>query len=122
MMRLRQLHLYLGCVFAPVLIFFAVTGAWQLFSLHRGTKNGSYIPPRAVVVLSEVHQSQHLSGASSRSGTPLRYFILAATVGLVLTTTLGIIMAFRFARSKTSVLCCLLAGVVMPVALLLVRG
>jgi ABC-type nitrate/sulfonate/bicarbonate transport system permease component len=120
MKSLRQLHLYLGCIFAPVLIFFAVTGAWQLFSLHRGTKDGSYVPPRAVFVLSEVHQYQHLPGASSSSGTPLRYFILAAAAGLVLTTTLGIIMAFRFTRSKASVLLCLLAGVVVPVAILLV--
>lgn len=119
MKSLRQLHLYLGCVFAPVLIFFAVTGAWQLFSLHRGTKDGSYIPPRVVVVLSEVHQSQHLPGANSHSGTPLRYFILAASAGLVLSTTLGIIMAFRFARSKISVALCLFAGLVVPVAMLL---
>ena len=55
MKRLRQLHLYLGCVFAPVLIFFAVTGSWQLFSLHLGMKDGSYTPPRAVVILSDVH-------------------------------------------------------------------
>ena len=119
MKTLRQLHLYLGCIFAPVLIFFAVTGAWQLFSLHRGNKDGSYVVPRSVAVLSEVHMSQHLPGTSSKAAAPLRYFILAAAGGLVFSTTLGIIMAFRFTCSKLSVTLCLLGGVVLPLAILL---
>ncbi len=120
MKKLRQIHLYLGCVFAPVLIFFAVTGSWQLFKLHRGLKDGSYNPPRAVVILSDIHQFQHLPPTSSESRTPLRYFMLTAAVGLVLTTLLGIIMAFRFSRSKTPVVLCLVAGVAIPLALLLI--
>lgn len=120
MKKLRELHLYLGCLFAPVLIFFAVTGAWQLFALHRGRKDHSYTPPRAVVVLSEVHQFQHLSGTSSEASTPLRWFMLTAALGLVLTTILGITMAFKFGRSRSWVLSCLVAGIVIPIALLLV--
>src|SRR2546422_735971 len=120
MKKLRQIHLYLGCVFAPVLIFFALTGAWQLFALHRATKDGSYRPPRAVAILSDVHQFQHIPPTSTEKGTPLRYFILTAAVGLVFTTVLGIIMAFRFSPSKASVVLCLLAGVAIPVAILII--
>jgi hypothetical protein len=120
MKRLRQIHLYLGCVFAPILIFFAVTGAWQLFALHRGRKDGSYSPARAVVILSEVHQFQHIPPTSSEGGTPLRYFMLTAAAGLVLTTVLGIVMAFRFSPSKARVIFCLLAGVAIPLAILLI--
>ena len=94
MKKLREIHLYLGCLFAPVLIFFAMSGAWQLFALHRGRKDGSYSPPRAVVLLSDIHQVQHLPPTSSDADTPLRYFMLAAAIGLILTTILGIIMAF----------------------------
>ena len=101
-------------------MFFAVSGAWQLFALHRGLKDGSYSPPRALVILSDVHQFQHVPPTSSESGTPLRYFIFMAAVGLMLTTVLGIIMAFRFSPSKASVILCLLAGVVIPAALLLI--
>jgi len=120
MKKLRQIHLYLGCLFAPVLIFFAVTGAWQLFGLDRGRKDGSYIPPHSAVVLSEIHQFQHLPNTSSESARPLRYFMLAAAVGLVLTTALGIIMAFRYGQSKIWVTSTLVAGVVIPIALLLI--
>jgi len=120
MKKLRQIHLYLGCVFAPVLIFFATTGAWQLFGLHRGMKDGSYNPPRAAVILSDVHQFQHIPPTSSDEGTPLRYFILAAAVGLVITTVLGIVMAFRFGPRKAPVILCLSAGVVIPIVILLI--
>ena len=32
---IRTLHQCLGCLFAPLLIFFCASGAWQLFGLHR---------------------------------------------------------------------------------------
>jgi hypothetical protein len=97
MKKLREIHLYLGCLFAPMLIFFAVTGAWQLFGLHHGRKDGSFRPPAAFVLLSAVHRFQHFT---SDGPTPLRYFMLAASVGLVVTSVLGIVMAFRYGRSK----------------------
>src|SRR5688572_28393334 len=34
MKKLRSLHLYLGCVFAPMLLFFAMSGIWQSLGLH----------------------------------------------------------------------------------------
>lgn len=120
MKKLREIHLYLGCLFAPVLIFFAVTGAWQLFDLHRARKDGSYTPPAAVRLLSDVHQTQHLPSTTSNSGTPLKYFMLAGAAGLVVTTILGIVMALRFGRNRTLVLTCLTGGVVLPVGMLLI--
>ena len=120
MKRLREIHLYLGCLFAPVLMFFAVTGAWQLFGLHHSKKDGSFVPPRSMVLLSDIHQHQHVPPAGSDSSTPLRYFMLAASIGLVTTTILGVVMAFRFGRSKTSAMLCLAAGIVVPLLMLLI--
>lgn len=116
MRTLRQLHLYLGVVFAPLLIFFAVTGAWQLFDLHQRPKDGSYIPPRALVVLSSIHKDSHLPGVHV---APLRFFSLAAALGLIVTTFVGITLAYRFGRSPKIVTLCLVGGVVVPVALVL---
>ena len=39
MNRIRQLHLYLGCVFAPLLIFFAVTGPMVVSFLVRNRRH-----------------------------------------------------------------------------------
>ena len=41
---IRTIHLYLGCLFAPLLIFFAISGASQTFLFHRAAKDGSYTP------------------------------------------------------------------------------
>ena len=120
MKYLRKIHLYLGSLFAPVLIFFAVTGCWQLFGLHRGTKDGSYTPPSLLASLSTVHQYQHLPGTGRSVGTPLRFFILAAAAALILTTVLGVVMAFRYSRSPIPVLLSIVAGTAVPVALLLI--
>ena len=80
---LRTLHLYLGCLFAPMLIFFAVSGSWQLFNWHESKKDHTYTAPRVLTVLSDVHKDAHIPPTPGRKPTPLRYFMLAGAVGLV---------------------------------------
>jgi hypothetical protein len=59
-----------------------------------------------------------LPGTSGTADAPLRWFSLAAAVGLVATTALGIVMAFRFTGSRSRVALCLSAGAIIPVSLL----
>lgn len=118
MKLLRTLHLFLSCLFAPILIFFAVTGSWQLFNWHESTRDKTYIAPPALAALSFVHKDAHLPGTPGRQPTPLRYFMLAAAVGLVATAAIGIVMAYRFSRRPMVATICLLAGIVLPAGLL----
>ena len=115
---LRSLHLYLGCLFAPTLVFFAVSGSWQLFNWHQSTKDRSYIAPRTLEILSYVHKESHVPGTPARKPTPLRYFLCAAAIGLVTSTVLGVIMAYRFSRRPLVATICLLAGIAAPAGLL----
>lgn len=117
MKSLRSLHLFLGCFFAPILIFFAVTGSWQLFNWHQSTKSG-YTAPPSLEALSFIHKDAHIPGTSARQPTPLRYFMFAAAVGLVTTTIIGIVMAYRFSRRPMVATICLLAGIALPGLLL----
>jgi hypothetical protein len=114
----RRLHLYLGCLFAPALIFFAVSGAWQLYRFHDNAKDGSYKAPQAVQALSAIHMNSHLAGTRASVYAPLRTFSTAAAVGLVITTLLGVVMAFRFSRSVVTPIVCLAAGIAIPAVLL----
>jgi|SRR6266513_878786 len=98
MKSLRSLHLFLGCLFAPMLIFFAVTGSWQLFNWHESKKDKTYIAPPALAALSFIHKDAHVPGTPGRQPTPLRYFMLATAIGLITTTIIGIIMAYRFSN------------------------
>ena len=120
MRLLRQIHLYLGCLFAPLLVFFAVTGSWQVFYWHeaeRGNPAG-YQPPRALVVLSNIHKEAHVPPTKLKSPTPLRYFMFAAAVGLVVSTIIGVIMAYRFSQRPIVATVCLAIGVIVPAMML----
>jgi ABC-type nitrate/sulfonate/bicarbonate transport system permease component len=118
MRRLRQLHLYLGCIFAPALLFFAITGSWQIYRLQDTAKDGSYTAPAALETLSAIHVNGHLPGLRQSVATPMHGFALAAAVGLIVTTLLGVVMAFRFSRSSWVPAVCLLAGLLIPAAIL----
>jgi hypothetical protein len=59
---LRRVHLYLGTLFAPVLLLFASSGAWQIYRLNDAKKDGSYTPPKIVKTLSAVHKNQTRPG------------------------------------------------------------
>jgi hypothetical protein len=56
MMSIRRWHSYVGFFIAPSVLFFALTGAAQLFSLHEA--HGKYQPPAVVEKLSSVHKDQ----------------------------------------------------------------
>lgn len=114
---LRQLHLYLGCLFAPMLIFFAVTGSWQIFNWHQSTRDGSYVAPRALSVLSDIHKDAHIPPTKRNSPAPVRYFMFVGAVGLVTTTGIGVIMAYRFSRQPLIATVCLGIGIILPAAL-----
>jgi hypothetical protein len=73
-------------------------------------------------MLSAIHKDQHLPGRKYSVYTPLRSFMFLSAAGLVLTTALGIVMAFSCARSVLAPLLCLVAGILIPVGILLLYG
>jgi cytochrome b subunit of formate dehydrogenase len=54
----RQLHMYIGIFSAPALLFFALSGALQTFSLHQATKGSDYRPAKWIAVMGELHKNQ----------------------------------------------------------------
>lgn len=74
--RVRQLHLYLGIFFAPSIIFFAFSGAFQLFGLHEGHPGDSYQPPKWIAKMASIHKDQtmeeHHGPPPGRAGQPSR--------------------------------------------------
>lgn len=67
---IRQLHLYVGVLFAPTILFFALTGALQLFGLHEESRDGAYTPPALIESLSQVHIHQRFGAKPTRPGPP----------------------------------------------------
>jgi uncharacterized iron-regulated membrane protein len=53
---IRQWHSYIGVFIAPSVLYFALTGAAQIFNLHEA--HGTYHPPVLLEKLSAVHKDQ----------------------------------------------------------------
>ena len=113
---MRNVHLYLGCFFAPLLIFFLVSGCWQVFDLHHASKSpGGYKPFKVVKSLSSIHMDQTWKDKKEggRSSEPFKYLIILMSLGLFITTLLGIVMAFKYV-DPWIVWFCLFLGVLVP--------
>ena len=117
MKLLRKLHLLLGCFFTPILLFFAVTGGLQLFDFHQSRKDGSYTAPEWLRLLSNIHIHQRWQQAAASN--TFRWFAAAAAIGFLLTSLLGILMAFKLSKSKLTVWLCLIAGALVPILLII---
>jgi len=119
MKHLRSLHLYLGCIFAPLLLFFAVSGIWQTLGIR------SPLLQR----LSTIHTSHALklkltthaleSGGSLTNGA-LTVFVILMSASFILSTVLGVVLAIKYGRSRRAVWGCLAFGIAFPLALVLI--
>jgi hypothetical protein len=111
MARLRSLHLYLGCIFAPMLLLFAFTGIWQTLGIH-GTKWMS--------MLSSIHTSHKLKLGTSLTNPLLICFVVLMALAFITTTLLGILMAVNYGRNRRTAYYCLAFGVAFPLLLILI--
>lgn len=108
-----RLHRYLGAFSAPMLILFAISGSWQLVNAHKSKKDGSYTAPAALHAVSDVHMGEDLEGPAKWAFRAVAWLVAGS---LVLTSIIGLTVAFRFDRSRwTGVV--VLAGALLPVAL-----
>ena len=112
MKRIRSLHLYLGCFFAPLIAFFAFSGILQTFELHEAHKGDPYQPPAWVKALGRVHMKQNL--AKDESATAMKVITVAMAICLVLTMALGVVLAFKSESSRVAVALSLVLGTVIP--------
>ena len=120
MKQIRQIHLYLGTLFAPLIIFFAFSGALQTFGFHESAKGGSYRAPAWIIAIANIHKDQRIAH-SGGSSVVLKWFILLMGAGLITTSILGIYMAFKFNRDARVVCTLIGVGIVIPVLALLFR-
>ena len=111
MQKLRSLHLYLGCIFAPLLLFFAISGIWQTLGFHSAP----------LQKLSSIHTEARWKDGSELGSFPLRVFVVIMALSFILTTALGIIMAVKFGRNRRAAFYCLALGVVIPGVVILIR-
>ena len=117
--RIRSAHRWLGVFFAPLVVFFSLTGTLQLLGVDDWS-----MPEWAHSLyesLEDGHQDQRL-----RRGTALRsaatWLTAALGVALAATTLLGVVLGWRLMppRRRWVLWATLAAGVVVPLVLFLI--
>ena len=141
-MWVRRLHAWLAILAAPTILFFALTGALQLFDLHE--PHGAYRPPLVIEELGRLHKDQVFAPEHRRQAVPasmvpasmvsaptaeatrpadplpvvlLRWVFLAASLALCVSTALGLWIGLRQLRRTRTGWILLACGAVVPVAL-----
>ncbi len=116
---MRNIHLYLGVFFAPLLMFYLISGTLQTFNLHEASKSGDYKPPAIIKSISQVHKDQRWVDAQKvpKPSLPFQCLVVAMVLGLLTTTILGIVMAFKYTKPWV-VWACLIFGFLIPVLFL----
>jgi hypothetical protein len=119
----RVVHTYLSCFFAPVLLFFIVTGTLQMLELHEKQKGSSYEPPKIIKQIALAHRHQYVEKPTDPAKSPVlfRYFVFAMSAGFAVTMLLGVQIALENrARSRAAILC-LILGTLAPAAMLILN-
>jgi hypothetical protein len=114
----RRLHTFLGVFFSPLLLLFVITGWWQTVTVNRN--KGLGFGSSWIEKLSTIHIDNYfpLAGAHNYSTDLFKVLVVLMCIGFMFTTLLGLVMAFRFAKRKTSLVLILIAGVLVPIFLL----
>ena len=140
---LRRWHNYLGAFIAPSILFFAFTGALQLFSLHEA--HDGYQPAPMIEKLAQLHKDQVFARkhrgpppgkapASAASGPAvphdddqpairtyvLKWFFALVALELIVSTAFGIWIGLSRPRGKKTTIALIAAGCVLPLAVLIV--
>ena len=143
LMAARVWHSYSGAFFAPAILFFSITGAFQTFNLHKPMPG--YRPPAVLQALASMQKNQNLhvkrldpaDAKPAKAGKrpkpddapsppigsqaaqwALKVFAALVCVGLSATTVLGLYMSWQTTRRR-AVLLWFAAGAVLPMLVML---
>jgi hypothetical protein len=115
---IRRLHLYLGCFFAPLLLFFVATGWYQTMQIDRQKRRGE--AETWIERITSVHKDQVFptEAAIGYNTTLFKWFVVLMSIALIATVLLGIMLAFRTLRLRWPVYLSLALGIGLPILLL----
>jgi hypothetical protein len=133
--NLRLIHFYLGVFFAPLIIFFAFSGSLQVFKLHEAYRDTPGSQGDWIAWFAQMHKEQAWTpppvakprkGASetpapaketARSALPMKWFVVLMGAALMVTTLLGLYIAFNYPKRRKGFAIALALGVLVPVVL-----
>jgi hypothetical protein len=141
---IRRIHSWLGVLFAPSILFFLVSGTFQIAGCHERAAGND--PADWIVRMAQVHMKQTIEmprrrspPPAARTGAPaaepaaapsapraappttmpLKVFFFAMAIALMSSTLFGLYMAFTPRRDRALFAILLALGVLLPTALMM---
>ena len=149
MKQVRRIHYYIGVFFTPAILMFALSGALQTFRLQEEKGYGG-TPPAWIVWMASVHKdssmprdqtAQHKEEAPAakpaerarpamtapltapaRSRLPMQIFVALLSVGLIVSSLLGTVIALNNKMTRQMSILMLGFGAMLPLALMLMSS
>lgn len=120
MKLLRRIHLYLGVLYAPLLLFFLASGWYQVLNpdrLKSPSEAETWVQKSRVIHTDQIfiRDSDPTRIASPRLFQWLLHGMAAA---LILATLVGLVLAFRSVKPRWPVWTALALGIALPIAAL----
>lgn len=123
MKTVRQLHLYFSTFCAPLILYFCLSGAWQLFGFHDIPRDQPGTTSQRVLhALSMPHTHSTPPGGNPRADHSRLFDFAACAAALVMiaSAVLGLVLAWRFAKTPWLVYALFAAGLALPAIFLFV--
>jgi hypothetical protein len=141
MKQIRRVHHYIGVFFTPAILLFAVSGALQTFRLQEEKGYGG-TPPSWIVWMASVHKDSSMPrerGAEparhrpddhakpspmpkptvpASSRLPMKIFVVLLSIGLIISSLLGVVIALNNKVTRPMSVVMLLAGTALPLVLM----
>ncbi len=111
MKTLRKTHVYLGCLFVPMIFMYSLSGLWQLLEFH----DLPYLSN-----ITSWHTQRPLKQGTSFTGPAVASLGVLFSISLMTMTALGVRMAISIDKRKRMVIWLLVLGVVVPIAAALI--
>jgi hypothetical protein len=134
MRLIREWHLYMGLFFAPMLLLFSISGAVQTFrlpdaptapawmiwiaSVHKDQVSNTTPKPQRPKPAKPAGATPEAPKPKKHNKFPLQVFVGLLSIGLALSTLLGIAIALNSRATRRISVILLIAGTVVPLGLL----
>jgi hypothetical protein len=114
LLRVRQIHTWLGVFFSPLLLLFIITGCWQTFVRDDDKDKGFF--NSTMSMFSDIHTDDYFAPHAGNPHASEYFKILVAcmAVSLVLTIILGLALACQTAKKIWWIAVAFLLGILVP--------
>jgi uncharacterized iron-regulated membrane protein len=116
--RLRQLHMFLGVFFSPLLLLFIVTGWWQTFITDEDRDRGFF---NAIMgKFSSIHTDSYFprNGAHHHPSETFKILVAAMAVALIVSILIGLALACQNRKKLPLAVIAFSLGILVPVVIL----